>query len=583
MAQNGQEFFSMYSAAFVYGKLFDWLPGAFSLQKWCRVIFPGIKLSSKGGLDVGVDSSLTPEGNSGRLVLYSTPEAALQVEDDASLLYLHLLYALRDENLGALYSDHGAVLLRMLEQLEDPDTRLKLLSDLETGTIGPHLDLPLPSRIKLEAGIKPDRRRAAQVRAALLRHDARGRVSAHFVRERTATGSDDGSLVSDLWPSLHCVVGAMSGPYSTVRTSLRRRFLPSSAKVPVFDPMLLSTEALIGGNVAPFDDDVPPPSGLQELYAESLSSKDDADDKAASALRSELLPHLAKGHAVPSDSAFLVLPQSAFFEFIPEGLMDEEQPSTRLLHELRPGERYEVVVTSKGGLWRYRTGDVVRVVGLEQGALPLVQLLYRDADAVRLPAVPAVVASHDDGAGESAGGRAVVSSHDVLRALRLCEASWAGPSQQAPEAAASWFSGWQGPTEAAAASAEGPPGAGGTDGRLLQIEDFCVLSGALEGPSASRRLEVAVELSGAAGDNGLTSKQQAEFEARLSEVSAAYRAARAANAILPAHLLKTERGTFARHMRRAITPVKSEPLAATPAALYKPPRLCESINDLERV
>lgn len=48
---------------------------------------------------------------------------------------------------------------------------------------------------------------------------------------------------------------------------------------------------------------------------------------------------------------------SHFFEFI------DEQDCVRLAHELRANQTYEVVVTTAGGLWRYRMGDTVQVTG----------------------------------------------------------------------------------------------------------------------------------------------------------------------------------------------------------------------------
>ena len=48
---------------------------------------------------------------------------------------------------------------------------------------------------------------------------------------------------------------------------------------------------------------------------------------------------------------------SHYFEFL------DETGGARLAHELVRGERYEVVVTNGGGLWRYRLGDVVECTG----------------------------------------------------------------------------------------------------------------------------------------------------------------------------------------------------------------------------
>lgn len=54
--------------------------------------------------------------------------------------------------------------------------------------------------------------------------------------------------------------------------------------------------------------------------------------------------------------------RSHFFEFIP---IDSQEVNSgpRLSHELDEDQEYEVVVTTGGGLYRYRLGDVVKVVG----------------------------------------------------------------------------------------------------------------------------------------------------------------------------------------------------------------------------
>jgi hypothetical protein len=49
--------------------------------------------------------------------------------------------------------------------------------------------------------------------------------------------------------------------------------------------------------------------------------------------------------------------RSHFFEFI------DGRGQSRRLHELRAGEIYEIVVTTAGGLWRYRMNDQVEVTG----------------------------------------------------------------------------------------------------------------------------------------------------------------------------------------------------------------------------
>lgn len=64
---------------------------------------------------------------------------------------------------------------------------------------------------------------------------------------------------------------------------------------------------------------------------------------------------------------------SHFYEFRPLG----ESNNTYLAHELEIGNQYEVIVTTRGGLYRYNLHDVVEVVGHYQQA-PLLKFLGRN-------------------------------------------------------------------------------------------------------------------------------------------------------------------------------------------------------------
>ena len=65
-----------------------------------------------------------------------------------------------------------------------------------------------------------------------------------------------------------------------------------------------------------------------------------------------------------------------FFEFIPECEVNSREPTTRFAWQLEKGQRYELVVTTGGGLYRYRMGDCIQVNDF-QGAVPVVEFLYR--------------------------------------------------------------------------------------------------------------------------------------------------------------------------------------------------------------
>lgn len=55
----------------------------------------------------------------------------------------------------------------------------------------------------------------------------------------------------------------------------------------------------------------------------------------------------------------LMLDYGIYYEFIPVENSHEDQPRTLSLNEVEIGKNYELVISTNGGLWRYRLGDTV--------------------------------------------------------------------------------------------------------------------------------------------------------------------------------------------------------------------------------
>ena len=72
---------------------------------------------------------------------------------------------------------------------------------------------------------------------------------------------------------------------------------------------------------------------------------------------------------------YVLLPDVCYFEFIPE-----EQIAAPLefltIRDIMKGKRYEIVLTTLSGLYRYRIGDVIEVTGF-QGESPVIRICYR--------------------------------------------------------------------------------------------------------------------------------------------------------------------------------------------------------------
>ncbi|KAI3764378.1 hypothetical protein L2E82_14385 [Cichorium intybus] len=79
----------------------------------------------------------------------------------------------------------------------------------------------------------------------------------------------------------------------------------------------------------------------------------------------------------PEMTTYAVLPNIGYFEFLPLKDVDVAgQPKPVGLTDVQVGEEYEVVVTNFAGLYRYRLGDVVKVIGFHNST-PELQFVCR--------------------------------------------------------------------------------------------------------------------------------------------------------------------------------------------------------------
>jgi GH3 auxin-responsive promoter len=65
-----------------------------------------------------------------------------------------------------------------------------------------------------------------------------------------------------------------------------------------------------------------------------------------------------------ADDLLLMLDYGVFYEFIPLEQDSEENPRTLQLDEVEIGKLYSLVITTNGGLWRYRIGDTIAFTSL---------------------------------------------------------------------------------------------------------------------------------------------------------------------------------------------------------------------------
>ncbi len=76
---------------------------------------------------------------------------------------------------------------------------------------------------------------------------------------------------------------------------------------------------------------------------------------------------------------------ATFLEFLPRNDQSENSGNsdTRLVHQLQIGQIYEVVITTLGGLYRYKTGDLVEVID-GRGSLPRFDFVGRTSSVIDL-------------------------------------------------------------------------------------------------------------------------------------------------------------------------------------------------------
>ena len=93
----------------------------------------------------------------------------------------------------------------------------------------------------------------------------------------------------------------------------------------------------------------------------------------------------------PETTRFVMLPTFAYFEFLPFNINEDNDASKEAVDysSVEVGKMYEVVVTTYRGYYRYRLGDIVRVVGFYNSP-PLVEYV------MRAPKNPAEIVTEKD-------------------------------------------------------------------------------------------------------------------------------------------------------------------------------------------
>ncbi|XP_072047011.1 GH3 domain-containing protein-like [Amphiura filiformis] len=139
-----------------------------------------------------------------------------------------------------------------------------------------------------------------------------------------------------VWPYLSCLYGVLTPAHKLYADLLEKKY---AKDVVVYSPFYICSEGLLGFNMWP------------------------------------KIPE-RKYH-------YLLFTELTFFEFIPLENSQEEQPETLLIDELMEDESYELVLTNIDGLYRFRFGDVIKVVGFYNKS-PIIEIQFRIGDLMNL-------------------------------------------------------------------------------------------------------------------------------------------------------------------------------------------------------
>ncbi len=132
-------------------------------------------------------------------------------------------------------------------------------------------------------------------------------------------------------------------------------------------PKLIYIASVTGANFSIYDDMVNYYTGSLPIYSPVYASTE---------AMIGINPYISK-------IRYVIIPDTAFYEFIPIKESNKENPKTYCIDELKVGEKYEIIITSYAGFYRYRLGDVVKVVDYYNNS-PEIEFLYRKNQALNM-------------------------------------------------------------------------------------------------------------------------------------------------------------------------------------------------------
>ncbi|XP_033125835.1 GH3 domain-containing protein-like [Anneissia japonica] len=311
MIKKQSSMFLLEGVTICMNRMFDAYPHSKQLQKSLKIFYTPKARTSPAGIPVGPNSS-SPKNSGGMLEMYTTPLPAYDIMKEEELLYIHLLFALCDRNLGTIEANFASLIHSVFVAMELQWQQLT--KDIQTGRINPSLDIPDSIRESVQKHLKPDPDRADELRS---------QFSQGFK-----------GVAKRLWPHLNVILATDTGAFDLYGRKLKAYY---TYGIPIYSPLYAASEGLIGINMWPQDE----------------------------------------------DRYYMLVPNSMFYEFIPIQDSGQTQPETLLIDEVEEGSTYELVITNISGLYRYRFGDVVKVIRFHNQC-PVVEFICRQGQLLNV-------------------------------------------------------------------------------------------------------------------------------------------------------------------------------------------------------
>ena len=247
--------------------------------------------------------------------IYAAPLDAYAIQDMTTALYVQLLFGLKDTTVEIIWSPFSTTALAAFTLIEKKWEQM--VFDIRNGSLNSALNLTESQVKAIEEAIEgPDQKRADELQ--LIFEEAK---SKNFE-----------SLALKLWPKLSIVDALAGGSFAAYIPRLNHYL---GADVDLYSSVYAASEG-------------PGIFGINKWPHEHIS-------------------------------AYSLQTTKVFFEFIPLTEVESVNPTVLVAEEIKADEVYELVLTTTEGLYRYRIGDLIKVLKVfpDSSEPPVVDVLGR--------------------------------------------------------------------------------------------------------------------------------------------------------------------------------------------------------------